>query len=136
MNSEMQGTGHKILLVDDDTMILKITNRILKREGFDEEDILTAATCDEGIEIIRAMREKILLVMTDFSTPGKTNGNDVAREAESHGVSIIVQMSGDDYDQIKGSRFKTLSKPFEHEEVRALAAQVKMVVKLELELTE
>lgn len=78
----------KILLVDDDELILKVINRILSKEGY---EVKTAANGKEALEMID--REKFDLLITDLMMP-YSNGFEVISRFKQHpnadGVPIIV----------------------------------------------
>ncbi|MES2689219.1 MAG: response regulator [Bacteroidota bacterium] len=78
----------KILLVDDDELILKVINRILSKEGY---IVQTAANGKEALEFIE--KEKYDLLITDLMMP-YSNGFEVISRFKQHpnaeGVPIIV----------------------------------------------
>lgn len=78
----------KILLVDDDELILKVINRILSKEGY---VVKTAANGKEALELIE--KEKYDLLITDLMMP-YSNGFEVISRFKQHpnaeGVPIIV----------------------------------------------
>lgn len=78
----------KILLVDDDELILKVINRILSKEGY---VVKTASNGKEALEFIE--REKFDLLITDLMMP-YSNGFEVISRFKQHpnadGVPIIV----------------------------------------------
>lgn len=78
----------KILLVDDDELILKVIQRILSKEGY---IVKTAINGKEALELIE--REKYDLLITDLMMP-YSNGFEVISRFKQHpnaeGVPIIV----------------------------------------------
>lgn len=64
--------AHKILIIDDETEILKILSEVLSRKGY---HIDTAETGEEGILKIEA--NDYNLILTDLKMPG-ISGNQVA----------------------------------------------------------
>jgi DNA-binding response OmpR family regulator len=78
----------KILLVDDDELILKVIKRILSKEGY---EVKTAANGKEALEMIDM--EKFDLLITDLMMP-YSNGFEVISRFKQHpnadGVPIIV----------------------------------------------
>ncbi len=65
-----------ILVVDDEDLIRSLVETILQRSGY---DVLTASDGDEALDVYRANRERIALVLLDYSMP-KMNGLEVLRE--------------------------------------------------------
>ncbi len=63
-----------ILLVEDETTILKMTRMMLERLGY---TVLTAATSGEAMDVARENSEEINLLMTDVVMP-EMNGRDLA----------------------------------------------------------
>ena len=60
-------TGARILLVDDEEMILKTTRPILEHYGF---EVLTAMSGEEALEVFNSKEDKIDLIMLDLGMPG------------------------------------------------------------------
>ncbi|OGW84441.1 MAG: hypothetical protein A3C35_02820 [Omnitrophica bacterium RIFCSPHIGHO2_02_FULL_46_11] len=64
----------KILVLDDDPLVLKSVEQILKREGYEAEYVQNA---QEAID--KAKKESFDLVISDIRMPGK-NGVEAVRE--------------------------------------------------------
>ncbi len=64
----------KILVIDDDHLVLESVNRVLKREGYETS---LAQSADEAIS--KAREESFDLVISDIRMPGK-NGVEAIRE--------------------------------------------------------
>jgi DNA-binding response OmpR family regulator len=81
-------SNSKILLVDDDELILKVINRILTKDGY---DVRTASNGKDALEMIED--EKYDLLITDLMMP-YSNGFEVISRFKQHpnaeGVPIIV----------------------------------------------
>jgi PAS domain S-box-containing protein len=70
------GSGHEIvLLVEDEPAILKMTKRMLEREGY---TVVTAGTPGEAIRLAHEHKGDIHLLITDVVMP-EMNGRDLAR---------------------------------------------------------
>lgn len=78
----------KILLIDDDELILKVINRILTKEGY---EVRTANNGKDALEIIE--KEKFDMVITDLMMP-YSNGFEVISKFKQHpnaaGVPVVV----------------------------------------------
>lgn len=85
--TEVPQSGHKILLVDDDPMLLMAVSRLLEREG---HEVLVAEHGTRGIELCRT--ETVDLILLDYYMPGLT-GEDVVKEVRTFNkdVRIILQ---------------------------------------------
>jgi putative nucleotidyltransferase with HDIG domain len=80
-------SGHMILIIDDDPMLLLATSRLLEREG---HQVLVA---DNGIKGVAACRDQCVdLILLDYYMPGMT-GEDVVKEIRGFNkdVRIILQ---------------------------------------------
>ncbi|MDD4996660.1 MAG: response regulator [Syntrophales bacterium] len=64
---EMMKGSEMILLVDDEEMIIKVAERILKKLGY---RVMTAQNGQEAVEIYRTHRDRIDLVILDMIMPG------------------------------------------------------------------
>ena len=102
----------KILVVDDEPMMLKLTGKILA----DKYEILTASSAKEAIEIYDA--EKPDMILTDLLMP-EMNGFEMHKLlSEKHNLNIpVMYMTADDTDEAEGKGFKLgaadfIRKPF------------------------
>ncbi|MFZ9920711.1 MAG: response regulator [Terrimicrobiaceae bacterium] len=59
--------GETILLVDDETTVLKVMQRSLEKSGY---HVLTANDGEEGLSVFQQHKGEIHLVITDMSMPG------------------------------------------------------------------
>ena len=79
----------KALVVDDDTMILDLLEKVLMREGY---DITRATGGDQAVKVLDA--ENFDLVITDLQM-GNTSGFDVIRKAKSvAGKTKVIMITG------------------------------------------
>ena len=65
-----------ILLVEDESSILRLTNQILEKHGY---TVLTAGTPGEAIQLVEEQKGQIHLLLTDVVMP-EMNGNDLANK--------------------------------------------------------
>ena len=97
----------RILLVDDDEHVRRVTERILRRSGY---EVITAASGPEALAEVR--RSSFDLLLTDMVMPGMT-GRELARVVASEFPSIrILFMSGYNPGTPVPS-WQFLAKPFE-----------------------
>ncbi|WP_321418336.1 PAS domain S-box protein [uncultured Desulfobacter sp.] len=74
------GAYETILLVEDEPPILKVTMRMLERNGY---TVVAASTPGEAIELAHSYSGKIHLLMTDVIMP-EMNGRDLAKNICNH----------------------------------------------------
>ncbi len=74
----------KILVIDDDDVVLKSMRKVLKMEGYSVE---TSSSGKEGLEKIR--NEKFDIVFLDLKMP-EENGIDVLKEIKSINIEACV----------------------------------------------
>lgn len=72
-DSVINGQG-RILLVDDEEMILDVATQLLKSLGY---DVITATNCDEALKIYPQMADEIDLVLLDMIMPEKGGGGNL-----------------------------------------------------------
>ncbi|MGF1572545.1 MAG: ATP-binding protein [Sumerlaeia bacterium] len=116
----------KVLIIDDEQMILDISTKVLKKLGFDS---ITANTGEEGLEIYRAKKADITLIMLDVTMPGMS-GRDVLEELYKIGYAQpLILMSGFSEQEIR-AKIKSqipihfLSKPFRIETLKSVLVKV------------
>ena len=71
-----QSYSHRILVVEDDAAIRRLTSYALRNAGF---EVLEACTADEGAT--RIAEAEIDAIITDVEMPGALNGYDLAWQA-------------------------------------------------------
>jgi CheY-like chemotaxis protein len=76
----------RVLVVDDDPMMMEVLVRILKRENF---DLITALSGPEALEKIAADREPIDLLITDYAMP-EMKGHELADRVRERYPEIRV----------------------------------------------
>ena len=97
----------KVLVVDDEEMMLKVAKRILS----EQYEIVTASSGEEAIKVYG--EEKPDLVLSDFLMPGM-NGFEMHEELQKRfGNDIpIMYMTADEDDDIEGKGFDRGAKDF------------------------
>jgi len=117
---EIKGTCHEtILVVEDEPVILKLTTRILQKQGY---TILGAATVKLAMELAEKYGENIHLLISDVIMP-EMNGRDLAKKITAkHPHLKCLFMSGYTADIIAangvlGERTHFIQKPFSMKEL-------------------
>jgi DNA-binding response OmpR family regulator len=107
-----------VLVVDDDAMILRATEAILRRGGYSPT---SASGPIEALRKSRGFRGEIHLLLTDVMMPGM-NGPTLARRiiAERPLIRVLLISAGTNVS----SRMPLLKKPFSMDELLARVAQV------------
>ncbi len=117
--------GAKILVVDDETKIIKLVQAYLEQAGF------TVVQAGDGqTALIQARREKPDLVVLDLGLPG-IDGLEVARTLRKEGNVPIIMLTAriEDTDRIVGLELGAddyVTKPFNP---RELTARVRAVLR-------
>jgi DNA-binding response OmpR family regulator len=109
----------RILIVDDEPDIRKLTGRMLKSAGY---DVVEAASGEESLEVIE--RDKIDLVLLDVAMPG-INGWMVcekikADERLKHVPVVMFTVFGSEEDVVQGEECGAdayIKKPFDMKEL-------------------
>jgi signal transduction histidine kinase/CheY-like chemotaxis protein len=127
--------GDKVLVVDDDPMILKFVTRTLERAGYRVE---TARNAEDALRAYTtADADPIRLVLSDVLMPN-VNGVDLARRLLAHDADVrILFMSGQvpaelTQQAFAPGQFELLPKPFRPEGlVRAVRASLDRALSLQ-----
>jgi DNA-binding response OmpR family regulator len=104
---EINQQRETILVVDDDLAIRSLVKVFLEQAGF---AVATAADGEDGLNVFRAYRSRIALVLTDVRMPNM-NGFDLAdRVLELDSKLPVLFMSGEAWNASRG--LGCLAKPF------------------------
>lgn len=79
----------KILIVDDDAIVVHSCRRIFEAEGM---DILSADTVEKGLSILAA--EKVDVMLTDIKMPGQDGFEMIRRARKMRPEMPILMMTG------------------------------------------
>ena len=93
--------GNKILLVEDDSEIARLTKMYLEAEGY------LVTVVDNGLNALEAIKElKPELVLLDLMLPGK-NGAEICQEAREfyHGIIIVLTATDDEMSEVSLFKF-------------------------------
>jgi DNA-binding response OmpR family regulator len=79
---------NQVLLVDDDPLQLRVREAVLRNAGF---HVSVATTAESALATLRAIRDRIGVVVTDHLMPG-CSGSDLVRHirAENDWIPVIV----------------------------------------------
>jgi len=105
----------KILIVDDQKIVLDSCKRILEEDGF---AVILATSADEAVEWIKT--EMFSLILVDIKMPGR-DGMSLMRQVKEKWPHIpIIVMSG--YSEMDAATF--IAKPFTPDELLDAVCQV------------
>jgi CheY-like chemotaxis protein len=102
MNTDAHGNsmhGRKVLLVDDEEMVLEVGKAILQRMG---NEVITAASGEEALDQFGQHRKSIGCVVLDLTMPGMDGKATFKRLRELSPELPIIIASGLAVDQIIG----------------------------------
>jgi len=119
-SSVQRANKGKVLVVDDDEVVLEINSRMVEMLGY---EVLQAHDGVEGIEVFRRHRADILLVLSDFAMPRKNGLEMVSTLREMAPAIPIILASGYSEDLVMDGMNMSnpkyfLGKPFTLQELR------------------
>jgi CheY-like chemotaxis protein len=86
------GGSETILLVEDDEAVRSLTSRILRRSGYHVHE---AASGPQALELWRAHKQEIALVLTDMIMPEHMNGRELAEQLRAERPDLkVIFISG------------------------------------------
>ena len=107
---EAAGSGDAtVLVVDDDDSVRRITERMLKREGY---HVLAASSGETALETARAHPGEIQILLTDMVMPGMS-GRELARELAVTRPDIRVVFMSGYHQELPLSSAEFVAKPFD-----------------------
>ena len=104
----------KILIIDDDPIVVKYLQAVFSDNGY---ETVTAGTSEEGLEVVR--RERPDLITLDLQMPGEWGPRfyrKLRKDKELKKIPIIV-ISGIDGDHAVRDAVAFVRKPFDPEKV-------------------
>ncbi len=115
----------KVLVVEDDLLVLRLSSDSLEHDGL---DVVEAETADQAAEILRAADANISVVFADIKTPGRLSGLDLAQVAHDRWPTILVILTSGVAVPILSAlpdRTRFLPKPYD---LQKLAKLIKALV--------
>ncbi|MDP2314447.1 MAG: PAS domain S-box protein [Pseudomonadota bacterium] len=86
-----EGRGERILVVEDEPVLLDLTTQVLAEHGYVP---LAAPGAEPALELVRHLRNRVDLVLTDVVMPGVSGTLLVARIRAIHPETRVLLMSG------------------------------------------
>lgn len=124
---EATGQGETILLVEDETAVLKVLTGFLKRNGY---RILTAENGAKALETWEQHKQEIQLLISDMVMPGTIGGQDLAQRLKTEKPSLrVVLISGYNPEMVGHNvslpeEFRFLAKPFTPQALSELVGEL------------
>lgn len=116
----------KVLVVDDEEMILSLATKILTRQGY---EVITAYSGDEGLKLYARQPDQIDLLLIDLTMPGLSGFETLRRAREiKPGLPCIIssgQLADPDdtpNDLLNGLHF--LQKPYRANQLSNLVNEI------------
>jgi signal transduction histidine kinase len=105
--------GERVLVVDDDPMVLHLVRTTLQRAGYRVETVTSA---DDAVRSYTQAAEPFRLVLSDLVMP-HVSGLDLARQLQTHdaGVNVLFMSGQATVCPPPGGQFELLAKPFRPE---------------------
>jgi len=131
MNTDAHGNsmhGRKVLLVDDEKMVLEVGKAILQRLG---NEVITAASGEEALDRFVQHQETIGCVVLDLTMPGM-DGQATFKQLRKLSPELpIIIASGLAFDQVTGQfgdmqPSSVIQKPYQ---VADLSAKIQGILK-------
>ncbi|MDP2307516.1 MAG: ATP-binding protein [Pseudomonadota bacterium] len=115
------GRGERVLVVEDELTLLDLTTQVLAENGYVP---LAAPGAEPALELVRQMRNRVHLLLTDVVMPGMSGTDLAARVREIHPETRVLFMSGHPDDRLSkhaspGQTHQLLRKPFSSVELLA-----------------
>jgi len=113
-------TIDKILVVDDDTSMIKLYKRIIPSLGYAKLDnILIAENGKIALDMVKKEKNNIKLIITNTNMP-EMNGYELIENARKIGyTNFIIQATGNPENEIARYANSMLAKPFSLDELDA-----------------
>lgn len=114
-------TPPRILVVDDEDVIVGAARRLLSADGF---DVVAAADAEAGLEALAGGAGAVDVALVDLQLPGLSGLDFVERAAAAHpGLAVIVMTGYASVDtavaSLRRGAFDFLPKPFTFDELRS-----------------
>jgi CheY-like chemotaxis protein len=120
-----RGSGHSVLVVDDESDVRDIVRIILAREGY---RVTCADGADAAFSQLKANAGRVDLVITDLAMPGVSGAQFIERLRKQRREVPVLVMTGTDLvqflpDSVRELTQGVLSKPFDSKSLLALVRE-------------
>lgn len=109
----LRGKGERVLVVENDEALRKLTTRLLKENGYEPVE---AATASEAVNILSGKNADFSIILTDIAL-GDRNGIELIKDLEKAAPGATFVLTGGYLDDknmefIKGQGYKFIQKPY------------------------
>ena len=116
----------KILVVDDEEIILSLATKIIERDGY---EVITSCSGDKGIQLYTQQSDQIDLLLLDLTMPGLSGIETLYRVREIRPELPCIISSGRDADQYDipddlTSKTFFLKKPYRPDQLSNLVDEI------------
>lgn len=111
----------KILVVDDDKIIVKLVKEILEEEGFEVD------TATDGLKGFEKIKKNTYDVIVSNQDMPRMKGHELYMEVKKLSLDLskrILFISGNITDFIKSTGNRFLAKPFSHKQLKAAVREM------------
>jgi DNA-binding response OmpR family regulator len=111
----------KILVVDDDKIIVKLVKEILEEEGFEVD------TATDGLKGFEKIKKNTYDVIVSNQDMPRMKGHELYMEVRKLSLDLskrILFISGNITDFIKSTGNRFLAKPFSHQQLKAAVDEI------------
>jgi len=111
---------HSIMIVDDETSILKAFSRLFRKDNY---DILTASSAPEGLDLLKKAERPVSLIISDQRMPGMSGSQFLAEAQKLFPDTIRFLLTGySEMDAVidainKGGIHRYLTKPWNDDDL-------------------
>jgi signal transduction histidine kinase len=132
VDGSLSETPEKILVIDDERVILQLTSMILRNRGF---EVLTADSGEEGLELLA--REEISLVLLDYMMPVMDGMTALKQIREQYPRTYVIMFTGKGSEEIAVELMKAgasdyILKPFNNQDLLDRIENVLRIRRIEL----
>ena len=127
---------HSIMIVDDETSILKAFSRLFRKDNY---QILTASNAPEGLDLLKKAERPVSLIISDQRMPGMSGSQFLAEAQKLFPDTIRFLLTGySDMDAVidainKGGIHRYLTKPWNDDDLMLQVRQSLQQYELVLE---
>ena len=110
----------KVLVVDDDPMVLRVIELILERGGY---EVVATDNATEALQHCRKVGNDFAFVLSDVTMP-HIGGIELAERLSAEAPSLPVVLMSGNVNEIKSQNFRLICKPFTYAQLMTQVSQI------------